>query len=137
MSTCWRWRIGNNWRERRIRWTDNSYLTLICSKILKKWRKSFALLYNKRIFQLSDQNVLDRSEILKRKEQATLSQKRSFLVRMVSDPKCYNPKIVRHLTMSGFRKMNEDVIRDLSLRLFIYTMDISIMEAEIRLIHFN
>lgn len=56
---------------------------------------------------------------------------------MVSDPKCYNPKIVRHLTMSGFRKMNEDVIRDLSLRLFIYTMDISIMEAEIRLIHFN
>uniref|UniRef100_A0A1I7VGW6 Aromatic-L-amino-acid decarboxylase n=1 Tax=Loa loa TaxID=7209 RepID=A0A1I7VGW6_LOALO len=59
---------------------------------------------------------LNTTEILKRKEQATLSQKRSFLVRMVSDPKCYNPKIVRHLTMSGFRKMNEDVVRDVSLR---------------------
>ncbi|KAM3719385.1 Tyrosine decarboxylase [Dirofilaria immitis] len=35
---------------------------------------------------------------------------------MVSDPKCYNPKIVRHLSMSGFRKLNEDVVRDLSLR---------------------
>ncbi|EJW85592.1 hypothetical protein WUBG_03498 [Wuchereria bancrofti] len=54
--------------------------------------------------------------MLERKEKATLSQKRSFLVRMVSDPKCYNPKIVRHLTMGGFRKMNEDVVRDLSLR---------------------
>ncbi|OZC05138.1 pyridoxal-dependent decarboxylase domain protein [Onchocerca flexuosa] len=63
-----------------------------------------------------NQEDLDKSEILKRKNQATLSQKRSFLVRMVSDPKCYNPKIVRHLTKSGFRKMNEDVVRDLSLR---------------------
>ncbi|MCP9261711.1 Aromatic-L-amino-acid decarboxylase [Dirofilaria immitis] len=59
---------------------------------------------------------LNKDEILKRKNQATLSQKRSFLVRMVSDPKCYNPKIVRHLSMSGFRKLNEDVVRDLSLR---------------------
>ncbi|KAL3994461.1 Aromatic-L-amino-acid decarboxylase domain protein [Acanthocheilonema viteae] len=64
----------------------------------------------------SEQKIVDKNEILKRKEQATLSQKRSFLVRMVSDPKCYNPKIVRHLTTSSFRKINEDVVRDLSLR---------------------
>ena len=31
------------------------------------------------------------------RRQHTLAQKRSFFVRMVSDPKCYNPKIVRHL----------------------------------------
>uniref|UniRef100_A0A8R1XLN1 Aromatic-L-amino-acid decarboxylase n=1 Tax=Onchocerca volvulus TaxID=6282 RepID=A0A8R1XLN1_ONCVO len=67
------------------------------------------------IGQINEED-LNKNEILKRKNQATLSQKRSFLVRMVSDPKCYNPKIVRHLTKSGFRKMNEDVIRDLSLR---------------------
>ncbi|VDK82140.1 unnamed protein product [Litomosoides sigmodontis] len=35
---------------------------------------------------------------------------------MVSDPKFYNPKIVHPLTITGFRKMNEDVNRDLSLR---------------------
>ncbi|VDK65388.1 unnamed protein product [Onchocerca ochengi] len=70
------------------------------------------------IGQINEED-LNKNEILKRKNQATLSQKRSFLVRMVSDPKCYNPKIVRHLTKSGFRKMNEDVIRDLSLRLFV------------------
>uniref|UniRef100_A0A0R3RIE9 Ubiquitinyl hydrolase 1 n=1 Tax=Elaeophora elaphi TaxID=1147741 RepID=A0A0R3RIE9_9BILA len=75
---------------------------------------SFTLVYFKG--KQSNQKILDKSEILKQKEQATLSQKRSFLVRMVSDPKCYNPKIVRHLTMTGFRKMNEDVARDLSLR---------------------
>uniref|UniRef100_A0A183ELP3 CARD domain-containing protein n=1 Tax=Gongylonema pulchrum TaxID=637853 RepID=A0A183ELP3_9BILA len=53
---------------------------------------------------------------LKQKDRATLSERRSFLVRMVSDPKCYNPKIVRHLTMSTHQKMSEDVARDLSLR---------------------
>ncbi|CAG9537178.1 unnamed protein product [Cercopithifilaria johnstoni] len=55
-------------------------------------------------------------EILKRKQKASLSQKRFFFVRMVSDPKCYNPKIIHHLTRSGYRKMNEDVVRDFSLR---------------------
>uniref|UniRef100_A0A915PVV5 Tyrosine decarboxylase n=1 Tax=Setaria digitata TaxID=48799 RepID=A0A915PVV5_9BILA len=63
-----------------------------------------------------EEKSFSKKEILKRKDQMTLSQKRSFLVRMVSDPKCYNPKIIRHLTMNGFRKMNEDVARDLSLR---------------------
>ncbi|KAK6013826.1 hypothetical protein OSTOST_20833 [Ostertagia ostertagi] len=40
---------------------------------------------------------------------------RSFLVRMVSDPKCYNPKIVRHLNMANHRKMSQDVYRDRTL----------------------
>ncbi|PAV88867.1 hypothetical protein WR25_01735 [Diploscapter pachys] len=34
---------------------------------------------------------------------------------MVSDPKCYNPKIVRHLNMANHRKMSQDVFRDRSL----------------------
>uniref|UniRef100_A0A914ZLG5 Uncharacterized protein n=1 Tax=Parascaris univalens TaxID=6257 RepID=A0A914ZLG5_PARUN len=38
-------------------------------------------------------------EFLEKKSARTLAEKRSFLVRMVSDPKCYNPKIVRHLNM--------------------------------------
>ncbi|VDN04082.1 unnamed protein product [Thelazia callipaeda] len=65
----------------------------------------------------SDCKGYGKEEMLSKKEQTTRSQRRSFLVRMVSDPKCYNPKIVRHLTMSGFRKMTEDVTRDFSLRL--------------------
>ncbi|VDM58010.1 unnamed protein product [Angiostrongylus costaricensis] len=40
---------------------------------------------------------------------------RSFLVRMVSDPKCYNPKIIRHLNMTSHRKMSEDFHRDRTL----------------------
>ncbi|KAK5982627.1 hypothetical protein GCK32_014118 [Trichostrongylus colubriformis] len=34
---------------------------------------------------------------------------------MVSDPKCYNPKIVRHLNMANHRKMSQDVYRDRTL----------------------
>ena len=47
-------------------------------------------------------------EILDRKKKETLAYKRSFFVRMVSDPKIYNPKIAktlpstrRHVTDSG------------------------------------
>ena len=32
---------------------------------------------------------------MEKKTSATLKQKRSFFVRMVSDPKLYNPKIVK------------------------------------------
>jgi tyrosine decarboxylase len=52
----------------------------------------------------------------------TLEHKRSFLVRMVSDPKCYNPKIVRTLTSSR-RRLSEDLKRDLSLKVDIAGTD--------------
>jgi len=45
----------------------------------------------------------------------TLAEKRSFLVRMVSDPKCYNPKIVRHLNMRSHKQMSQDLFRDRTL----------------------
>uniref|UniRef100_A0A914HFM5 Tyrosine decarboxylase n=1 Tax=Globodera rostochiensis TaxID=31243 RepID=A0A914HFM5_GLORO len=46
----------------------------------------------------------------------TLAEKRSFLVRMVSDPKCYNPKIVRHLNMRTHNQTSQDLFRDRTLR---------------------
>ncbi|CAD5209481.1 unnamed protein product [Bursaphelenchus okinawaensis] len=46
----------------------------------------------------------------------TLAEKRSFLVRMVSDPKCYNPKIVRHLNMRNHKQMSQDMFRDRAIR---------------------
>ncbi len=52
---------------------------------------------------------------LRQKQTHSLAQKRSFFVRMVSDPKCYNPKIVRTLS-AGRRRLSEDLRRDLSLR---------------------
>ena len=36
------------------------------------------------------------SEMLDRKKKEGLAYKRSFFVRMVSDPKIYNPKIVKY-----------------------------------------
>ena len=36
-------------------------------------------------------------ELLDRKKKETLAYKRSFFVRMVSDPKIYNPKIAKAL----------------------------------------
>uniref|UniRef100_A0A0N5A402 Aromatic-L-amino-acid decarboxylase n=1 Tax=Parastrongyloides trichosuri TaxID=131310 RepID=A0A0N5A402_PARTI len=55
-------------------------------------------------------------EMTERKKIKSLSEKRSFLVRMVSDPKCYNPKIVRHLNRSSHRKMSQDIHRDNVMR---------------------
>uniref|UniRef100_A0A1I8B4U1 Aromatic-L-amino-acid decarboxylase n=1 Tax=Meloidogyne hapla TaxID=6305 RepID=A0A1I8B4U1_MELHA len=46
----------------------------------------------------------------------TLAEKRSFLVRMVSDPKCYNPKIVRHLNMRAHNQTSAELFRDRTLR---------------------
>uniref|UniRef100_A0AC35FIB5 Uncharacterized protein n=1 Tax=Panagrolaimus sp. PS1159 TaxID=55785 RepID=A0AC35FIB5_9BILA len=46
----------------------------------------------------------------------TLAEKRSFLVRMVSDPKCYNPKIVRHLNLRNHKQMSQDLMRDRTMR---------------------
>lgn len=61
--------------------------------------------------QQSVNSSLDRQKI------HSLSEKRSFLVRMVSDPKCYNPKIVRHLNMRNYKQMSQDLFRDRTLRL--------------------
>ncbi|CAB3403995.1 unnamed protein product [Caenorhabditis bovis] len=58
---------------------------------------------------------LSKEEILAQKQHDSLAKKRSFLVRMVSDPKCYNPKIVRHLNMANHRKMSQDLYRDRTL----------------------
>ncbi|XGW08103.1 hypothetical protein V3C99_010875 [Haemonchus contortus] len=58
---------------------------------------------------------LSKEEMLAQKRNETLAKRRSFLVRMVSDPKCYNPKIVRHLNMANHRKMSQDVYRDRTL----------------------
>ncbi|KAH7723252.1 Aromatic-L-amino-acid decarboxylase [Aphelenchoides avenae] len=52
----------------------------------------------------------------RRRFQSTLKEKRSFLVRMVSDPKCYNPKIVRHLNMRSHKQMSQEMFRDRALR---------------------
>ncbi|CAJ0915029.1 unnamed protein product, partial [Mesorhabditis belari] len=53
-----------------------------------------------------------KEELMSMRNGKDLATKRSFLVRMVSDPKCYNPKIVRHLNMANYRKMSQDVARD-------------------------
>ncbi|WKX96472.1 hypothetical protein Q1695_012704 [Nippostrongylus brasiliensis] len=58
---------------------------------------------------------MTKEELIAQKRDENIAKKRSFLVRMVSDPKCYNPKIVRHLNMSNHRKMSQDVYRDRSL----------------------
>ncbi|CAD6196907.1 unnamed protein product [Caenorhabditis auriculariae] len=59
---------------------------------------------------------LSKEELLAaRGQQESLAKKRSFLVRMVSDPKCYNPKIVRHLNLANHRKMSQDLFRDRTL----------------------
>ncbi|CAI4233390.1 unnamed protein product [Auanema sp. JU1783] len=58
---------------------------------------------------------ISKEELLAHKQQESLAKKRSFLVRMVSDPKCYNPKIVRHLNMANHRKMSQDLFRDRTL----------------------
>ncbi|KAK6050094.1 pyridoxal-dependent decarboxylase domain protein [Cooperia oncophora] len=58
---------------------------------------------------------LSKEEMIAQKRNETLAKRRSFLVRMVSDPKCYNPKIVRHLNMANHRKMSQDVYRDRTL----------------------
>uniref|UniRef100_A0A0K0DMJ5 Aromatic-L-amino-acid decarboxylase n=1 Tax=Angiostrongylus cantonensis TaxID=6313 RepID=A0A0K0DMJ5_ANGCA len=58
---------------------------------------------------------LTKEELIAQKQNETLAKRRSFLVRMVSDPKCYNPKIIRHLNMTSHRKMSEDFYRDRTL----------------------
>ena len=35
---------------------------------------------------------------------------------MVSDPKCYNPKIVRHLNMRAHNQTSAELFRDRTLR---------------------
>ncbi|CAG0881466.1 unnamed protein product [Cyprideis torosa] len=50
---------------------------------------------------------------IEEKRQMDLKQKRSFFVRMVSDPKIYNPKIVRNLHLSTNRlDLADDIAED-------------------------
>ncbi|RCN40951.1 hypothetical protein ANCCAN_13093 [Ancylostoma caninum] len=62
-----------------------------------------------------NQGQLTKEELIAQKQKESLAKRRSFLVRMVSDPKCYNPKIVRHLNMANHRKMSQDLYRDRTL----------------------
>uniref|UniRef100_A0A914EF78 Dopa decarboxylase n=1 Tax=Acrobeloides nanus TaxID=290746 RepID=A0A914EF78_9BILA len=62
------------------------------------------------------QPAVDPMASLDRRRGQSLAEKRSFLVRMVSDPKCYNPKIVRHLSMRTHKQMSQEMARDLAIR---------------------
>ncbi|KAK6734288.1 hypothetical protein RB195_017831 [Necator americanus] len=62
-----------------------------------------------------NEGQLTKEELIAKKQKESLAKRRSFLVRMVSDPKCYNPKIVRHLNMANHRKMSQDLYRDRTL----------------------
>jgi len=48
-----------------------------------------------------EDEAVDEVFVLDRKRKMSLRYKRSFFVRMVSDPKLYNPKIVRALSSSS------------------------------------
>nr|CAD7582011.1 unnamed protein product [Timema californicum] len=48
------------------------------------------------------------TEMLDRKKKEGLAYKRSFFVRMVSDPKIYNPKIAKSLASSHRRSMERE-----------------------------
>ncbi|XP_055331887.1 tyrosine decarboxylase-like [Paramacrobiotus metropolitanus] len=50
---------------------------------------------------------VDEVFVVDRRNRMSISQKRSFFVRMVSDPKCYNPKIVRTLSMTSRRNLSD------------------------------
>lgn len=53
------------------------------------------------IAEVNDDEAVDEVFMLDRKKKMSLRYKRSFFVRMVSDPKLYNPKIVRALSTSS------------------------------------
>lgn len=53
------------------------------------------------------QETLDEVFVVDRRNRMSISQKRSFFVRMVSDPKCYNPKIVRTMSMTSRRNLSD------------------------------
>ncbi|OQV18280.1 Tyrosine decarboxylase [Hypsibius exemplaris] len=50
---------------------------------------------------------VDEVFVVDKRNRMSISQKRSFFVRMVSDPKCYNPKIVRTLSMTSRRNLSD------------------------------
>lgn len=53
---------------------------------------------------------VDEVFLLERKRKHSLKYKRSFFVRMVSDPKLYNPKIVRALSSTSSRRHTSDPV---------------------------
>lgn len=83
--------------------------------ILSAPKKSASILSGLSQQFVQQQPILSNTSI-DRKKIHSLSEKRSFLVRMVSDPKCYNPKIVRHLNMRNYKQMSQDLFRDRTLR---------------------
>ncbi|XP_076320500.1 tyrosine decarboxylase-like [Tachypleus tridentatus] len=59
----------------------------------------------------TDESV-DEVFMLDHKKRQSLRYKRSFFVRMVSDPKLYNPKIVRSQSSTGSRRHTSDPVDD-------------------------
>lgn len=57
--------------------------------------------------QQEAEESVDEVFVVDRRNRMSISQKRSFFVRMVSDPKCYNPKIVRTLSMTSRRNLSD------------------------------
>jgi TDC-1 protein (fragment) len=55
-----------------------------------------------------DEESADEVLLLDRKKNRSLRYKRSFFVRMVSDPKLYNPKIVNNLSFSSTTQTSEE-----------------------------
>ncbi|GFS37203.1 tyrosine decarboxylase, partial [Trichonephila inaurata madagascariensis] len=53
---------------------------------------------------------VDEVFLLERKRKHSLKYKRSFFVRMVSDPKLYNPKIVSALSSTSSRRHTSDPV---------------------------
>lgn len=54
-----------------------------------------------RLEDKDDNEFVDKVIVLDRRKKTSLRYKRSFFVRMVSDPKLYNPKIVKALSTSN------------------------------------
>ena len=59
-----------------------------------------------------DEEGADEVLLLDRKKNRSLRYKRSFFVRMVSDPKLYNPKIVNNLSISSGPQNSEETESD-------------------------
>lgn len=68
---------------------------------MDKWNRAKVEEEHKENVRDVEDEAVDEVFMLDRKKKMSLRYKRSFFVRMVSDPKLYNPKIVRALSTSG------------------------------------
>lgn len=80
-------------------------------EILKLDPKSQIEEGEQKIEKEEDESV-DEVFMLDRKKKMSLRYKRSFFVRMVSDPKLYNPKIVKALSTGNRRHTSDDSNND-------------------------